>query len=370
MVDLRNQYLKIKPDIDYAIQACIDSTNFIKGPQVGAFEEQLADYLNVKSVVSCANGTDALQIAMMALDLKPGDEVIVPAFTYVATAEVIGLLGLVPVMIDVDPQTFNINRNIVEAAMTPKTKLVVPVHLFGQCVDMESILELTNTHDINVIEDTAQAIGATYTFKNGTTKRAGALSHFGTTSFFPSKNLGCFGDGGAVYTNDTSLAQKARMIANHGQPKKYFHEVIGINSRLDTLQAAILQEKLKHLDTYTEARQKAATYYDEVLNAIEAIEIPYRATNSTHVFHQYTIKVPAQVRDDFKNYLSQKGIPAMVYYPIPLNQQKAYQGLGRTVGNLPNTQDLCKRVISLPMHTELTDVQMEYITTSISAYFS
>ncbi|TAG24536.1 MAG: DegT/DnrJ/EryC1/StrS family aminotransferase [Cytophagia bacterium] len=370
MVDLKNQYVKIKPAIDTAIQECIDSTAFIKGPQVGAFEKALATYLDVQSVISCANGTDALQIAMMALDLKPGDEVIVPAFTYVATAEVIGLLGLTPVMIDVDPQTCNINRALVEEAITSKTKLVVPVHLFGQCADMEGILALTNAHNIAVIEDTAQAIGASYTFTDGTSCKAGTQSHFGTTSFFPSKNLGCFGDGGAIYTNDPVLAQKARMIANHGQPKKYVHEVIGINSRLDTLQAAILLEKLKHLDVYSMARQKAADFYDAAFKPIEAIEIPYRAANSTHVFHQYTIKIPAQSRDDFKNYLSQKGIPSMIYYPIPLNEQKAYQGLGRTVGNLSHTKALCQSVLSLPMHTELSVPQLEYITSTVQSYFS
>jgi len=370
MVDLKNQYLKIKSAIDGAIQACIDHGVFIKGPEVGRFEAQLASFLDVKSVVSCANGTDALQVAMMALDLKPGDEVIVPAFTYVATAEVIGLLGLTPVMIDVDPFTFNINRQLVEEAITDKTKLIVPVHLFGQCADMEGILEIAKAKQIAIIEDAAQAIGAGYTFENGTIKQAGTLGDIGTTSFFPSKNLGCFGDGGAAYTNNEALAQTVRMIANHGQAKKYVHEAIGINSRLDTIQAAVLIEKLKHLRDYTEARQKAAAYYDEALGAIADIEIPFRAPYSTHVFHQYTLKVPATVRDDLKDYLQERGIPSMIYYPIPLNEQRAYQKLGRVVGNLSTTEDLCRRVLSLPMHTELTEEELHYICNSVKAYFT
>ncbi len=306
----------------------------------------------------------------MALDLQPGDEVIVPAFTYVATAEVIGLLKLVPVMIDVDPKTFNINRQLVEAAITPKTKLVVPVHLFGQCADMEGILEIASKSDIAIVEDAAQAIGATYFFKNGSQQSAGAMGHLGTTSFFPSKNLGCFGDGGAIYSNNSALAQKVRMIANHGQQKKYVHEIIGINSRLDSLQAGILSEKLKHINTYIDERQKAAFFYDNALGKINAIEIPYRAPYSSHVYHQYTLKVPASKRDDLKAHLNNKGIPSMIYYPIPLNQQKAYQGLGRSVGELSVTQELCKQVISIPMHTELTDAQLDFISTSILEFFS
>ena len=370
MVDLKNQYSKIKPAIDIAIQECIDSTSFIKGPQVGSFEKQLAGYLEVEHVVSCANGTDALQIAMMALELKPGDEVIVPAFTYVATAEVIGLLGLTPVIIDVNPFTYNIGRYDVEEAITDKTKLVVPVHLFGQCADMEGILDICTQKQIAVIEDAAQAIGSTYSFQNGTTAKAGTMGDLGTTSFFPSKNLGCYGDGGAVYTNNAALARKARMIANHGQEKKYVHEIIGINSRLDTLQAAILAEKLKHLEAYTEARQRVADFYDEALGQINMIEIPFRINNSTHVFHQYTLQVSAELRDDFKDFLNQKGIPSMIYYPIPLHQQKAYQGLGRVVGDLAVTEELCKRVISLPMHTEMSENQLHYIVETINGYFS
>lgn len=370
MVDLKGQYARIKPAIDAAIQECIDTTAFIKGPQVARFENALAEYLNVAHVVSCANGTDALQIALMALNLRPGDEVIVPAFTYVATAEVIGLLGLTPVMIDVDPQTYNINRHLVEAAITDKTKLVVPVHLFGQCADMEGILDVCAPLGIAVVEDAAQAIGAKYLFRNGKTRSAGAIGAIGTTSFFPSKNLGCFGDGGAVYTNDAALARQTKMIANHGQDRKYIHDAIGINSRLDTLQAAVLLEKLPQLDTYIAARQSAAEYYDAALSEVDDIEIPYRAPYSTHVYHQYTLKVPVGVRDDVKAYLQSQGIPSMVYYPLPLNHQKAYANLGRVDGELKVTRDLCQRVLSLPMHTELTEEQLAYITDTIKAYFA
>ncbi|GAB3693608.1 DegT/DnrJ/EryC1/StrS family aminotransferase [Spirosoma flavus] len=370
MVDLKNQYLRIKPAVDAAIQECIDSTTFIKGPQVGYFEKQLSQYLNVKHVISCANGTDALQLAMMALDLEPGDEVIVPAFTYVATAEVIALLGLKPIMIDVDAQTFTINRDLVEAALTPRTRLVVPVHLFGQCADMEGIKQLCESHNIFIVEDTAQAIGATYTFSQGNATSAGAIGDLGTTSFFPSKNLGCFGDGGAVYTNSDELAQKVSLIGNHGQARKYQHERIGINSRLDSIQAAILIEKLKHLDHYVQTRRQVADMYDKAFGQNSALEIPFRNPHSTHVFHQYTLKVPATERDTLKTALALKGIPSMVYYPIPLHQQKAYQNIGRVVGDLNVTQDLCSRVLSLPIHTELSVSQIEYITDAVNTHFA
>ena len=370
MVDLRNQYLQIKPAIDAAIQGCIDTTAFIKGPQVSSFEQQLADYLNVNHVVACANGTDALQIAMMALGLKPGDEVIVPAFTYVATAEVVALLGLTPVLVDVDPDTFMVSDKAIEEALSPRTKLVVPVHLFGQCADMEGIVTLCKAHQVSIVEDSAQAIGAKYTFSTGDTAVAGAMGDLGTTSFFPSKNLGCFGDGGAVYTNHSDLAFNVRMIGNHGQARKYEHETLGINSRLDSIQAAILSEKLKYLTQYTQARQQVADAYDQAFCTIESIDIPYRAAHSTHVFHQYTLKVPASKRDGLMAYLKQKKIPSMIYYPVPLNAQKAYQGVGRVVGDLPVTHDLCKRVLSLPMHTELTSSQVEYIAETVATYFS
>lgn len=370
MVDLKQQYLRIKPAVDAALQECIDNTAFIKGPQVAQFEGALAEYLRVGQVVSCGNGTDALQLGMMALDLRPGDEVIVPAFTYVAAAEVIALLGLVPVMVDVDPQTFNLTAQNMEQAITAKTRAVVPVHLFGQCADMEPILDLCMANDMYVIEDNAQAIGADYTFDStGEVISAGALGHLGTTSFFPSKNLGCFGDGGAVYTDQPELAAKVRMIASHGQAQKYRHDVVGINSRLDTIQAAILLEKLKHLDAYIAARQRAAAWYDRELAEVSGIETPYRATYSTHVFHQYTLKVPAQHRDRLKAFLQEKGVPSMVYYPIPLSQQKAYQTMGKVAGSLTVTEDLCRRVLSLPMHTELTQEELHYICATVKAYF-
>lgn len=370
MVDLKNQYLKIKPAIDAAIQQCIDTTAFIKGPQVGAFEQQLAAYLQVRHVMTCANGTDALQVAMMALGLQPGDEVIVPAFTYVATAEVIALLRLKPVMVDVDPRTFTVCPSVIEQAISSKTKLIVPVHLFGQCADMERITELCAAYNLFIVEDAAQAIGATYTFRNGSSFSAGAMGTLGTTSFFPSKNLGCFGDGGAVFTNHDDLASTVRMIANHGQARKYEHEIIGLNSRLDSIQAAILLEKLKFLSDYTLLRQRVADRYDAAFRALKAVEIPHRIAGSTHVFHQYTLKVPARERDGLKTWLSEHKIPSMIYYPLPLHRQRAYQGLGRVVGDLAVTEDLCQRVISLPIHTELTDEQVQYITETVVNYFS
>ena len=371
MVDLKKQYLRIKPVIETAMKVCFDDSAFIKGPQVSQFEDALADYLRVKQVVSCANGTDGLQLSMMALGLQPGDEVIVPAFTYVATAEVIALLGLIPVMVDVDSRTFNIAAQDIEAAITPKTKAVVPVHLFGQCANMQAILDLCKAKGLYVIEDNAQSIGAKYTFDGtGEVNSAGALGHLATTSFFPSKNLGCYGDGGAVYTNHDELAAIVRTIANHGQTQKYKHEVVGINSRLDTLQAAILLEKLRHLDEYIAARQQAAAWYDESLSDIDGLEIPYRASYSTHVFHQYTLKVPAEHRDGLKTFLQKNGVPSMVYYPIPLSQQNAYRKLGRVVGSLEVTEDLCQRVLSLPMHTELLDEELSCICGKIKEYFA
>ena len=369
MVDLQGQYLKLKTDIDRAIQACIDSAAFIRGPQVRGFEEQLAAVLRVGHVVSCANGTDALQLAIMALDLRPGDELIIPAFTYIAVAEVIALLQLTPVIVDVDARTFNISPEHIERAITPRTKLVVPVHLFGQCADMPRILSICQQHQIHVVEDAAQAIGATVTLGNGVSMMAGTMGDFGTTSFFPSKNLGCFGDGGAVMTQNSERAQRVTMLANHGQSQKYQHELVGINSRLDTLQAAILSEKLPYLPAYTQARQRAAAQYDEQLSRVDAIEIPYRSSYSTHVFHQYTLKVPSDQRAGLKAYLHEKGIPSMVYYPIAVSSQKAYEKQGRVVGNLAVTDELCQRVLSLPMHTELSESQIDYITDTIATYF-
>jgi len=369
MVDLKGQYAHIQQEIDHAVLSVIRDAQFINGPEVVAFTEELSQYLDGAHVIPCANGTDALQIAMMALDLQPGDEVIVPAFTYVATTEVIGLLHLKPVMVDVDPISFNVTVDNIRQAITPKTKAIVPVHLFGQCADMEPILALAKEKGLYVIEDTAQAIGASYTFSDGTKKKAGTMGHIGCTSFFPSKNLGCYGDGGAVYTTDAEMAAKLRMIANHGQVKKYVHKYIGVNSRLDTIQAAILRIKLRHLDAYSAARNGAANKYDELLKGIDGLTTPVRQHNSTHVFHQYTMKIANGKRDALKKHLEQAGIPAMIYYPVPLNEQEAYKAIGQVIGELSVTHDLCASVLSLPMHTELTDEQQKFITDTIHTFF-
>jgi UDP-2-acetamido-2-deoxy-ribo-hexuluronate aminotransferase len=369
MVDLKGQYAKIQNEIDKAILESIRSTNFINGPAVSEFSKSLSEYLGVAYVIPCANGTDALQIAMMALGLEPGDEIIVPSFTYVATAEVIGLLNLKPVMVDVDPIHFNITRENFEQAITSKTKAIVPVHLFGQCADMEPILALAKEYNLFVIEDTAQAIGAVYTFKDGTKKQAGTMGDIGCTSFFPSKNLGCYGDGGAIYTNNPELAERIKMIANHGQVKKYVHKYIGVNSRLDTIQAAILNIKLKHLDEYSNARRAAADRYDRLLVGISELITPVRAHNSTHVFHQYTMQVKNGKRDDLKKHLETVGIPAMIYYPVPLNEQEAFKTIGAVIGLLNTTEELCRSVLSLPMHTELTDTQQVFISKHIQSFF-
>lgn len=369
MVDVKGQYLKIKEEIDQSILDVIDSSIFINGPKVRAFASHLEEYLSVKKVVPCANGTDALQIALMALGLEPGDEVIVPAFTYVATAEVIALLRLNPIMVDVDPNTFNLTGPIFEAAITPKTKAVVPVHLYGQCSAMEEIMAVANKHGIHVIEDNAQAIGADYTFANGSTQKSGTIGHVGTTSFYPSKNLGAYGDGGALYTNDAALGEQLRMVANHGQSVKYVHDIIGCNSRLDAIQAAILDVKLKYLDVYAQARRDVANKYDEALSDLDQVETPYRAPYSTHVFHQYTIKVKDGRRDAFKDYLKEKGIPSMIYYPIPLYNQKAFKPFSNGVDYLPVTEELCKEVISLPIHTEMKDETQHYIIDQVNSFF-
>lgn len=373
MVDLKTQYQRIDADINREIMEVLQSTQFIGGPKVNAFRENLEKYLNVKHVIPCANGTDALQIAMMALGLKPGDEVIVPAFTYVATAEVIGLLGLTPVMTDVDPDTFNITAEHVKAAITPRTKAIVPVHLFGQCADMEGILEVAHEHGLFVIEDNAQAIGADYMHSDGHVRKAGTMGHFGCTSFFPSKNLGCYGDGGAIMTNYDEFADAARMIANHGQSRQYYHDKIGVNSRLDAFQAAILNVKLPHLDTYNENRRSAADAYDAAFADVAALSAPARSAKSTHVFHQYTLKIntpdPVKTRDELKAYLQEKGIPAMIYYPVPLYKQGAFQHWWHG-GELPVTEQLCKSVFSLPMHSELTPDVIGKITDAVRGFFA
>lgn len=370
MVDLQQQYAKIKPSVDAAMAAVIDSTQFIGGPAVKEFQSALETYLDVKHVIPCANGTDALQIAMMALGLQPGDEVIVPAFTYVATAEVIGLLRLKPIMVDVLPDTFNIDVTQVEQAITSKTKAIVPVHLFGQSADMEALMALAQKYGLYIIEDTAQAIGAHYTFPaTGQIQSAGCIGDIGCTSFFPSKNLGCYGDGGAMMTNDATLAARLRSIANHGQSQQYYHEEIGVNSRLDALQAAILQVKLQHLDAYNTARQGAADFYDKALASVHHIVTPVRNKNATHVFHQYTLRVTNGERDALKAYLAEHQVPSMVYYPVPLYKQKAFAPYW-TGGTLPITEQLCKEVISLPMHTELNESTQGYIVDQICAFFN
>lgn len=369
MVDLKGQYNKIKNEINSAIQNCIEDAVFINGDQVTIFQDKLVNYLGVSHVITCGNGTDALQIAIMALNLQPGDEVILPAFTYVATAEVIALLHLVPVLVDVDEDTFNIKTEGIEAAITPKTKLIVPVHLFGQCADMEEIMIIAKKYNLFVIEDTAQTIGANYTFSDGKIQKAGTIGDIGCTSFFPSKNLGCYGDGGAIYTNNDNLSNRLRMIANHGQSKKYHHDIIGVNSRLDTIQAAVLNQKLNFLDKYSLARQKAADFYDSAFKNIPEIEIPKRNTNSTHVFHQYTLKIKSNKRDLLKKYLSEKGIPSMIYYPIPLHKQKAYENLVKIKGDLLVANLLCEQVLSLPMHTELDEKQLSFICNCIISFF-
>jgi len=361
MVDLKRQYEKIKSEVDKGIQEVINNTQFIKGPQIKQFEKDLQEALNVNHVIACANGTDALQIAMMALDLKPGDEVLLPVFTYVATAEVIALLGLTPVMIDVDPATFCIDVDLIESKISRQTKAIVPVHLFGQCANMDEILRIAEEHKLFVIEDTAQAIGAKYTFKDGSVMGAGCMGTIGTTSFFPSKNLGCYGDGGALMTNDDALAAKIRVICNHGQTVQYVHDVIGVNSRLDSIQAAVLNAKLPHLNEYEEARNQAAQWYDDFLGNHDDLIIPKRNPNSTHVFHQYTLQIIGKSRDKVRSVLLERCIPSMVYYPIELHKQKAFLQFWDGSERFPVSEQLVFTVLSLPMHTELTYEMVRYI---------
>lgn len=361
MVDLGLQYNRIKTEIDSAMAEVLESTQFIKGKQVKQFEEDLANYLGAKHVIGCANGTDALQIAMMVLGLQPDDEVITASFTYVATAEVIALLKLKPVLVEVKPDTFTIAPSAIEAAITSKTKAIVPVHLFGQCADMEAIMKIADKYKLHVIEDNAQAIGADYIFSDGSKKKAGTIGIVGSTSFFPSKNLGCYGDGGALNTNDDELARKIRMIANHGQSVQYVHDEIGVNSRLDTLQAAILNVKLKYLDDYAARRRRVADYYDAAFKDLKNVQTPARATFSTHVFHQYTLKLKNLNRDEVRKKLAEKGIPSMIYYPIPLHLQKAYRAERYKEGMFPVTEELCKSVLSLPIHTEFEEGDLKLI---------
>jgi len=369
MVDLHTQYRRLKPEIDTAIQSVLNQSAFINGPQVQAFADHLAAYVGIPHVIPCANGTDALQVALMALGLQAGDEVIVPAFTYVAAAEAVAMLGMTPVLVDVDPYTFNINPEKVEHAISRQTKAIIAVHLFGQCADMEPILRIGTKYNLAVIEDNAQSIGAQYTFRNGAVKQAGTIGHVGTTSFFPSKPLACYGDGGAMMTSDEKLAQQLKMVASHGQSTKYHHQVVGCNSRLDTIQAAILDVKLKYLSGFTQKRIEIASEYDRSLSSIEEIIIPRVASFSTHVYHQYTIQVKNGKRDALREYLKQKGIPTMVYYPASLERQPAFRGLARKVDHMPVALQLPEKVLSIPIHTELKEEMVDYIVDHIRRFF-
>lgn len=365
MVDLKAQYEKIRPEIDNAISEVINSTSFINGPAVKEFQTALEKYLGAKHVIPCANGTDALQISMMALGLKPGDEVIAPDFTFIATAEVIALLGLTPVLVDVDPDTFNVSPEAISKAITPRTKAIVPVHLFGQTADMDAIMQIANQHNLFVIEDACQSIGSDYSNAAGEWKKSGTIGHIGCTSFFPSKNLGCYGDGGAIFTNDDALAVKLRSVVNHGMTIRYYHDDIGVNSRLDSIQAAVLKVKLQYLDEYARARQKVAAAYDKAFSNRTELKTPVRFDQSTHVFHQYTLQVQGIDRGKLQEFLASKDIPAMIYYPVPIHLQKAYLDPRYNPGDFPVTEQLSKSVISLPMHTEMDEDQLIYITSSV-----
>ena len=368
MVDLKGQYQRIKDLVGKEFDEVLETAYYIGGPKVNQFKENLEEYLNAEFVVPCANGTDALQIALMALDLQPGDEVIVPSFTYVATAEVIGLLQLKPIMVDVDPDTFNVTAELIEPYIGPRTKAIVPVHLFGQSADMEPILQLAREHRLSVVEDNAQAIGSVYTFSDQRVQKTGTMGDIGCTSFYPSKNLGCYGDGGAMCTNDTILGEQLKMIANHGQQRRYYHDIIGVNSRLDALQAAVLDIKLRYLDDFNSARRKAADHYDAVFSDIPALQIPVRATNSTHVFHQYTLKVLDGSREQLSAYLNENQIANYVYYPVPLHRQKAYAAFYEGQ-QLPTSEQLCTQVISLPMHSELNLETLNYICDHVRQFY-
>ena len=371
MVDTKTQYHKIKKEVDAAVLEVMESSMFIGGNVVNTFAENLARYNGSKHCIPCANGTDALQIAMMALGLEPGDEVIVPSFTYIATVEVAGLLRIKPVFVEVDKRTFCIDPASLEKAITPKTRAIVPVHLYGHAADMETIMSIAARHNLYVIEDNAQAIGCDYTFSDGTVKKTGSIGHIGCTSFYPSKNLGAFGDGGAMFTDNDELAAKLRMIASHGQSKRYYHDVVGCNSRLDAMQAAILNVKLRRLDEYAAARQKAAAYYDQAFAGIGALQTPVRQHNSTHVFHQYTLIVKDGRRDALQTHLQSKGVPTMIYYPVPLYEQEAYKtSMANKIDQLPVTDYLCKSVISLPMHTELSEEVLDYISGAVVEFFN
>ncbi|HBS11675.1 MAG TPA: transcriptional regulator [Flavobacteriaceae bacterium] len=369
MVDLKGQYQKIKSQVDKSILNVIENTAFINGPEVKEFQKELEKYLNVKHVIPCANGTDALQIAMMALGLEPGDEVITADFTFAATVEVIALLKLTPVLVDVEQDTFNIDIEALKKAITPKTKAIIPVHLFGQCANMEAVLEVAKAHNLFVIEDTAQAIGADYTFADGITKKAGTMGDIGTTSFFPSKNLGCYGDGGAIFTNNDDLAHKLRGIINHGMiNKRYYHDIVGVNSRLDSIQAAVLRIKLPHLDTYCSARLKVAEYYNNAFASTDKLITPITSSFTSHVFHQYTLVLNGVDRAALQKHLSDKNIASAIYYPVPLHNQKAYADSRYNEADFTITNELCKTVVSLPIHTEFEEDQLQYITEAVLSF--
>jgi dTDP-4-amino-4,6-dideoxygalactose transaminase len=368
MVDLVAQYQNIKSEIDTAIMSVIENAQFINGPEVAAFQKELENYLEVKHVIPCANGTDALQIALMALGLKPGDEIITPSFTYIATTEVMALLGLKPVFVEVNPDTYCIDASKIEAAITENTKAIVPVHLYGQAAPMNQIMEIAKKHNLFIIEDNAQAIGCDYTLSNGETVKTGTIGTIGCTSFFPSKNLGCYGDGGAIFTNDSELAVKIKMISNHGQSKKYYHDVVGCNSRLDSVQAAILRIKLRNLDTYNASRNEVANYYDQFFAQFPQLKTPVRAENSTHVFHQYTLQVEGLNRDEMNKFLEERGVPSMIYYPVPAHRQKMFESFGSSSTVLPITDWLTERVISLPIHTEMKQEHLDIICNSVAEF--
>ena len=369
MVDLHSQYKRLKKEIDAAVKGVIKSTSFINGPQVNIFGDRLAAYLNIPYVVPCANGTDAIRLALNALNTQPGDEIIIPAFTYIAAAEMVASLGLIPVLVDVDADTFNINTELLEHAITRQTKAIIVVHLFGQVCDMEPVMKIAEKYKISIIEDNAQSLGADYTFSNGTVKKAGTIGHIGTTSFFPTKPLSCYGDGGAVMTSDGELAERIRMLANHGQTKKYHHKIIGCNSRLDTIQAAILNIKLNYMDEFTQARQEVAKHYDRRLSPLSEIRIPAKSFFSTHIYHQYTLRVRDERRDALQAYLKERGIPSMVYYPFAVHEQEGYKWVARISGNINVAIRLCKEVLSLPIHTEMTDEEIQWITDNVAQFF-
>lgn len=370
MVDLGAQYERIQSEIDQAVLEVIRSTAYINGPEVKSFAQNLSKYLNVKHVIPCANGTDALQIALMALNLQPGDEVITSDFTFIATAEVIALLGLKPVLVDVLPDTFNIDPHAVKKAITTRTRVIIPVHLYGQAADMDALMDIAQQHQLFIIEDAAQSIGSQYFSRNGQSYYTGTMGHIGCTSFFPSKNLGAYGDGGAIFTNDDLLAESLTCISNHGSKVRYYHEKIGVNSRLDSIQAAILNVKLRYLNEYNERRRAAADYYDSRLSRIVGVQIPYRSSKATHVFHQYTIKVPAEHRNALQQYLAERQIPSMLYYPVPFHRQQAYLTYGYHEEDFPVSNYLAETVLSLPMHSELTPEQLDYICSTIESYFA